>query len=569
MSCHQKYPEYQIGMKAYKILVLRNLDLWQQNTLLLLVSLLIIILATSARYGDSWDENIRYEAGEKKLAYYENLLTGKWDEARQFGQSPDKYPGFHDLNLAMLRRLSPFSDRITGNLFSAMFGMLTVVGTILLARKLGNSRSGFIAGVLLLTVPSFYGHMFINPKDIPFACGYVWALLAISQWLREDGIPSWKLTVLTGLAIGIATATRMGGLVLLCYLGLFVLTYQVDLILTCRAGTRLEGMKRAFAALTPRAGAVGLIALVILLAYWPYGQMAPFARAGDTVNAISSFDWQMPVLFEGKVFAAPDLPFYYPLKMLGLKIPILTLAAFILGSIMTVRTCGKKVSSHQEVPWPSCFLLFSLLFPIGYIIIRDSVVYNGIRHLLFIVPPICIIAAVAIDRLLMHLEKTRPPSGPIGSVTVAILMMIPVVTMIRLHPYQYIFYNGLAGGTRFASQSYETDYWCIVYKDLADEFIDYLEKEGPAFNRPQINVNMEHVTWLLAPYLDQQSRFPIQVFRSSPQIDDYYISSTFWGADQFYYGKTTVKVERMGIPLGVIKDRRHLSSKERELGYFP
>ena len=37
------------------------------------------------------------------------------------------------------------------------------------------------------------------------------------------------------------------------------------------------------------------------------------------------------------------------------------------------------------------------------------------------------------------------------------------VSMIRLHPYQYIYYNGLVGGIRGAQGRYELDYYCHTY----------------------------------------------------------------------------------------------------------
>jgi hypothetical protein len=37
--------------------------------------------------------------------------------------------------------------------------------------------------------------------------------------------------------------------------------------------------------------------------------------------------------------------------------------------------------------------------------------------------------------------------------------------MIRLHPYEYTYYNSFIGGTGAAFRSYETDYWLTCYKD--------------------------------------------------------------------------------------------------------
>ena len=143
-------------------------------------------------------------------------------------------------------------------------------------------------------------------------------------------------------------------------------------------------------------------------------------------------------------------------------------------------------------------------------------------------------------------------------------IFLTAVNMIRLHPYQYIYYNELAGGTAGASERYETDYWCTVYKELGESFVEYLSTNKPAFQNPEVVVNMEHVTWLLDPFIPETTSLPIHIRRSSPEIDDYYISSTSWMADQYYYGVPIVVTERSGVILGVIKDRRNLTADERK-----
>lgn len=540
---------------------------WDVATLFLLTGLAFLVVTTAAQYGESWDEEIRFREGEKKLSYYQHLLSGEFEEAKSIGKRRDKYPGFHDLNLAILRRFSPISDRVTGNMFSAIFGILTIFGTYRLTKQFGNSRTAFFSALLLTTVPAFYGHIFINPKDIPFACGYVWSLYMICAWLIGDGFPSWGEIILTGIAIGITMATRVGGLVLFCYLGLFVLIYQVTRIYLNK-GRFTDVLKFSFLRkLAVRFGVVALISMLILLLYWPYGQLAPFSRTGETLEAISAYNWQMPVFFEGQFFKAPDLPFYYILKMFLIKVPIIVLGAAVAGLWYLVNEIKSNRFSLDTESFQKALILFSVVFPLAYVVARDSILYNGIRHLLFILPPLCCIAAIGLDRILNFLKSHRPKLTVPCVGAVSLVLILTVINMVRLHPYQYIYYNELAGGTAQASNRYETDYWCTVYKELGEDFLNYLRSEKPSFTKPEIIVNMEHITWLLTPFIPEDTSLPIHILRSSPEVDDYYISSTSWAADQFYYGEPVINIERIGIPLGQIKDRRKLTIKERELGY--
>src|SRR5919204_6048803 len=91
-----------------------------------------------------------------------------------------------------------------------------------LGRALGGRRAGFFALLFLLLPPNYYGQMFNNPKDIPFAVGGVWATYYMVRILPSLPRPSWRLLVKMGLAIGLALGVRVGGLLFLCYLGLLL-----------------------------------------------------------------------------------------------------------------------------------------------------------------------------------------------------------------------------------------------------------------------------------------------------------------------------------------------------------
>jgi len=313
-----------------------------------------------------------------------------------------------------------------------------------------------------------------------------------------------------------------------------------------------------------------VIALSILLLFWPGGQLKPFASASRTLATVTQYNWTMPVFFEGSFHNATDLPFYYILKMMVLKIPIIILVLFA-GTAVYYFWKNILRKNHQAFRKGNALgvgmVIFSVLFPLLYVLAKDSVLYNGMRHLLFILPPMCAIAAWGLTQFHSWMKQARPrlvvPAGSIFILT----LLLTAVQMVRLHPYQYIYYNELAGGTTKAAQRYETDYWGTVYKELAEDFYDHLVATKPAFNKPEVVVNMEHVTYLFAPFLPEQTTLPIRVLRSQPDLDDYYAASTTWAADTFYAGRPVVQVQRVGTVLGIIKDRRGLSPEERVLGY--
>ena len=543
---------------------------WTRVSISLLLLVIVLGLATVSDYGSSWDENIRRQAGDAKLEYYQSLLSGNWQRAGEIASQPDNYPGFYDLNLAILRRLSPFSDFLTGHAFSLAFGLLTLAGAMRLALLLDGARSAFLAGLILVLTPSFYGHMFINPKDIPFACGYIWSIYWIAVWIRQWPKPKPRTILLCGICLGIACATRVGGLVLLCYLGLFILLeWSAFLLHKADEATTEKRMNLVRQQVFP-AAMVTLLAFFLLALYWPSLHTNPLSRTGETLQATTQYGWDMPVLFEGAQFTAGQLPWYYILKMLLLKIPLGFILLFAGACGFAIRSLNKIKSAdpfQATLPWMLVF--FSIAFPLAYVIARDSTLYNGIRHMLFILPSIAVVCGVAASCCIGYLA-TRKESFRLAILSLSTAYCVLLAfTGLRLHPYQYIYYNELAGGVGNAQHRYDTDYWGTAYKELAESFYDFLVTTKASFDRPYVIVNMEHVTWLFEPYLPAESKLPINVVRSKPEDDDFYATSPIWNADQFYYGLPVVTVERMGVRLGVVKDRRNLAPRERVFGYIP
>jgi hypothetical protein len=540
---------------------------WLNANRLLLLAAGLLFLFTAGDYGDSWDEKVRSDEGEKKLAYYEALFSGDWETVREIGSRKDYYPGFHDLNLAVLKRISPLGDHLTGNLFSAFLGLLTIAGAMALARRMGGGAAAFLTGIFLLTWPRFYGHVFINPKDIPFAFGYIWSLCFLFDWFRRKTVPAWTTVLLSGLAIGVTMASRIGGLVLLCYLGLFLGLLLLRSFFNRSETPLSESIQSFIKCYFPRFLLVVLISMVGLLLYWPSGQWRPLAQTGGTLETVTHYQWPMAVFYEGAFYQSADLPRSYILKMFLLTTP-LQLLLLGLGGIAWILGRDWKgflQAKHQEAnPLGRLLIAFAVLFPLAYVIIRDSNLYNGIRHLLFVVPPFAAIAGWATVRAWQWLKDGSPVLRLVlpGGLTLAVL--ITAIQMIRLHPYQYIHYNPIAGGTRGAASSYETDYWGTALKELAEEFGDYLKTEQPSLPRGYAVVNMEQVTYLFRPFLPDDLPIRVVVVRSRPDLDDYYAAGTVWNAPEFHDGIPVLEVQRLGISLAIIKDRRHIPPQERE-----
>jgi hypothetical protein len=90
--------------------------------------------------------------------------------------------------------------------------------------------------------------------------------------------------------------------------------------------------------------------------------------------------------------------------------------------------------------------------------------YDGMRHFLFILPPIFIVVGFAFDYLLGLIKKKS-----INTLLVILSISPGLVGAALLHPYEYTYYNTFIGGTTGAFRHYETDYWLTCYKEAVEK----------------------------------------------------------------------------------------------------
>jgi hypothetical protein len=131
------------------------------------------------------------------------------------------------------------------------------------------------------------------------------------------------------------------------------------------------------------------------------------------------------------------------------------------------------VCMHRETPLPRrASLLTVILAPIVPILIAmvtRPAFYNGLRHFLFLVPPFAVLGGLAAAWLFNRMRDLGWPTTGIIVASFVIGIAGPVIGMVRLHPYQYVYFNPLAGGVRGAKDNYMLDYWGLSFKQAADE----------------------------------------------------------------------------------------------------
>jgi hypothetical protein len=444
-------------------------------SLVVLAALPIVMLLTLDDYGLTYDEEPHLRLGQLMLDFY----TGGFRVSS--GLRGTSYGAGFDLAAALLRRVSPWDEYRTNHILCIFVAQLGWLGTWKLGRLLAGPAGGLLGLGMLLITPVYYGHSFNNPKDIPFAVGYVWGLYALARLLAASaaggplrmGRSYW---VGLALALGLGMSVRVGGAMLVAFLGLF-------LLLSALERWRVQGRAEA-RALLPVAGRAGLAALggwAVMLLFWPRALAKPIGgprAALETVTRYTSYD--SPTLLAGQTVSSQHVPWNYLPTYFAAQLPELVSICFIgacVGLVVAGAVRFRQRRPIDLVPW---LLLVAVAVPPLYAILRGSTLYNGLRHFLFIIPPLCVLAAAFLVVSLRWLAGRRRAYGVAVGVLCGLGALEPASALVRLHPHQQVYFNRASGGLRVAVKDYETEYYGSVYRELGEQLVTEVWRERQA-----------------------------------------------------------------------------------------
>ena len=527
-------------------------QLFDRLALAILVAVVCVIAFTFGDYSISTDEQVQNTYGRLLLDFYLSGLT----DTRAFGyDNLYLYGGLFDLIAAVIAPFSPLPDFETRHLLCATFGVLGIVATWRLARLLAGPRAGLLAVVLLVLCPAYYGTIFNNTKDIPFAAGMTWTLYLSCRLAACLPRPPFRLVgwlgVAAGASLGIRVGAVLGGLYLIPVLALHVIG-------EARAGGWRASVRGATGMLLRLSPGI-LIATALMALLWPWSVMAP----GNMLLAVHDLTgFHVPTILAGRPLDSYDVPAWYVPTYLLVKLPetlLIGLVVALAAAAIRDRRPDPGAPRSRSRQWLLVVLAASI--PVVYAIVARPAIYNGLRHFLLVVPPLCVLAASGIDRVLVAARKSGGRPGlAIAAILFAAASVKDVWTMAVLHPHQYVYYNLLAGGVRGADGRYELDYWSNFMHEAIDRLVKYVAAEngGRLPNRTFV-VDLCTSPWPLRAYAPPQFEMT-----EDCRAADFFISTTNTACHEGCNGRTIIEIKRMDVVLGVVKDRR--DGKANEIG---
>lgn len=518
--------------------------LWDRLAFVLFAVLAGLVALTFRDYGISSDEYVQQIYGEKLWAFY---LSGFADRSAFHFDNLYLYGGLFDMVAVALQHILPLETYDARHLLCGLVGVLGIVGTRQLARHIGGPRVGFIAAALLALTASWYGAMFNNTKDIPFAVGMTWLLYLTCLLVTDLPRPRRRHILWFGVVFGLTLGQRFGGVLALIYLGLAVL---VHLALTAHRDGWIQARNDGTAFCVAMLPAIP-IAYLLMAFFWPWSVQSPFNPVEALLKLTEwPFFWTE---FDGISYRASDLPWSYLPSYLAIKVPEVALLGILLtAGFAFVGVFRQRCKIDLQHALLVVTIVVAALVPLAYVLIVRPAIYNGMRHFFFLIPPLYALAALGLDRLLCKAEQQTRWLAMAVAVLLVAAGTRELATMIDLHPHEYIYFNALVGGPAGAYRNYEMDYW----SNFLPEAIEQLDRKIRAESKGKLPSRTYAVAVCAAPHVFDKFDIPYLKITEDWKTADFFIPTTNNDCDQVADGRTVITVERAGAVLGIVKDRR-------------
>jgi hypothetical protein len=514
------------------------------------LSLCIWVGLTFRQHGISNDEYVQHTYGQMLLDWYQ---SGFKDQDAFHYRNLYLYGGLFDIIAAAIDPYIPIMIWDTRHLLSALFGLLGFYGVSRFAGLLGGPRLSLLAMILLFLTVSWSGTMFTHTKDVPFATCMLWALYATALVVRDMENVNGKAIVLLGFAVGGALGLRVGGAFAVIYLILLVIG-RVLLDHRFERTPILSRLLRMVVVLLPAA----ILAFVFMAMCWPWSVIEA-DNLLEAAKSFSHFDFNMQTIANGVVYDISEVPRSYLFQYLAVKLPEAALLG-LLGLPFLWLFCRDALCiAERSTRMVMATLLIGILFPLTFIMEDRPALYNGVRHFTFLLPLLAILSAWAIVAIWRALAGNHVRGltifQAIWAGVMAGLMLVTLVDIVQLHPYQYIRLNRVVGDPAKAQFKWEGDYWSSALRSAADQLTEMRlpERAQPYWVAACVD------TPQIEPYLD--GRF--SVTRRWEEAD-FFLSTTNMHCHEVMKGKLVGGVQRQGMWLAVVKDRRQLQGADRQ-----
>ena len=257
-----------------------------------------------------------------------------------------------------------------------------------------------------------------------------------------------------------------------------------------------------------RYAAAVFIAWMMAFALWPWLQLGnPFRQFKVALTHFATIPMTYEFSHWGERIWTSELPATYIPGQLLARLPeaflllLVVACIYALSAGVALAGTGWRATMLTVARRRAIFIVgVAVILPIGFLIMQRATLYDGIRHVLFVIPMLAILAGFGFWALLPLLRR----APVIAAIGVGTYVGSVVGALAALHPLEYVAMNALAGGTRGAYGNFELDYWSAAATEglrRLEHRLDYDPAVRTADSPPSILICIPWREQLIDPML--------------------------------------------------------------------
>lgn len=399
--------------------------------------------------GMSWDEAYYFEPNANAVIWAADWMRGGivaeegndryWEDTWELLAVPRFVHGFSGwlFEDSWLANRNVFSPLVAQRLLNAVFHGVNcwLIGMLLL--PLTGLGAALAAMAAYGTMPRIFGHAhFAATETLMITMTLLVALLFIG------GLKRGWVSIFLGIAFGLALNTKFNLIFLPVPLWIWAWIYH-----------RNRAMNNVMA--------MTFISPVVWFLTWPWIWKDTVPRLVDYFTHFLIHQ-QTTVWFHGEKWgwATHLAPMTYPVEMIAVTTPIITLLFGIIGLSRCLRTGGADRRGHL-------FILIGLV-PLLIASAPGSPKYDGVRLFLPVLACLALFVGVAVADLYRFIQVLYPRQARgrrfirAYHIVMILLLALPGAwSIVRVHPCELSYFNTFVGGIdNAAARGFEATYWC-------------------------------------------------------------------------------------------------------------
>jgi len=414
-------------------------------TVIVIVVFAFLSIKTLSDYGVNWDSfqhlarghiYLRYitqgktdrpiAGSEERLSYYQQTpLTFEWAQQMTIG-----HPPLSDILLAATNRIvwgkfGLVGDIESHHLFVVLMTVLTMIMLGVWSYLTFGPIASFFTVLVFGTLPHLFAEQHFNIKDPLILSYYTGALFFL--WIAVEYKKIWPILI-SAVFFGFSLGTK------------FNIIFSLFPILIWFVSLKFWEDRKLRIILILSLLLIPIITYGIFFYTYPALWPSPIQK---TIEVIRYYQGISDA--SGKCLY-PSLSIYWIQQCSDWKTPLLfvttmplvTALLFLFGAIFGWSTLARK--NNVFLLW-----ILWLLITLGRATLPIMSLYGGsLRQIMEYMGPLSLIAGLGCSTIYGRISQSRKKY--IFAIAMGLLFILPIVKMIRIHPNENVYFNGLIGG---------------------------------------------------------------------------------------------------------------------------